>query len=157
MTEKTTPARINSKKLPKPRKNKILIIGDSHARGCVAELSSTLGENFEVKGTVMPGSTLEHTTNLARQEISLLHRNDFVVICGGANDISRNESNIGLRHLRKFALENEHTNIVAITPPHRYNLQDSSCINTETQIFSRKLHKLQKDLHHVDVIDSTQN
>ena len=74
-----------------------------------------------------------------------------------ANNISKNESNIGLRHLRKFALRNEHTNIIAITPPHRYDLQDSSCVNKETQVFSRKLHKLLKDLHHVDVIDSTLN
>ena len=76
----------------------------------------TLGETFEVKGTVMPGSSLEHITSLARREISHLHRNNFVVIMGGrgANDISKNESNIGLQLLRKFALRNEHTNIIAI-------------------------------------------
>ena len=113
-TEKTTSVRINSKVIQKPQKSKILIIGDSHARGCTAELSSTFGETFKVKGTVMPCSRLEHITTLARREISHLHRNDFVVICGGANDISKNESNIGLRHLRKFALRNEHTNIIAI-------------------------------------------
>ena len=104
-TEKTS-VRINSKVIQKPQKTKILIIGDSHVSGCAAELSSTLGE---IKGTVMPGFRLEHITSLARREISRLHRNDFVVICGGANDISKNESNIGLRHLRKFALCNEHT------------------------------------------------
>ena len=108
-TEKTTSVRINSNVIQKPRKSKILIIDDSHARGCAAELSSTLGETFEVKGTVMPGSSLEHITSLARREISHLHRNGCVVIWGWgvANNISKNESNIGLRHLRKFALRNE--------------------------------------------------
>ena len=81
-TEKTTSMRINSKVIQKPQKSKILIIGDSHARGCTAELSSTFGETFKVKGTVMPCSRLEHITTLARREISHLHRNDFVVIWG---------------------------------------------------------------------------
>jgi hypothetical protein len=119
--------------ISKPRKNKILIIGDSHARGCAANLSS-LNETFEVMGTVMPGPRLEHITNLARREISHLDRNDYVVIGGGTNDISRNESHAGLRHMRKFALQNKHTNIIAVTPPHRHNLPDFSCVNKDTNL-----------------------
>jgi hypothetical protein len=49
--------------------------------------------------------------------------------------------------------ENKHTNIITVTPPHRHDLQDSSCINKEIQVFIRKLHKLAKDMHHVSVID----
>jgi hypothetical protein len=52
----------------------------------------------------MPGSRLEHITSLARSEISHLRRNDFVVIWGGTNDISKNESDAGLRYMRKFVL-----------------------------------------------------
>jgi hypothetical protein len=81
---------------------------------------------FEVVGAVMLGSRLEHTTRLAHGEISHLQRNDFVVIWGGGNDINRNDSNTGLRHIRKFALRNKHTNIIAISPPNRYDLKDSS-------------------------------
>ena len=66
--------------------------------------SASLGTTFEVMVAVMPGSRLEHIMHLACREISQLHRNDFVVIWGGANDINRNESNTGLRHIRKFAL-----------------------------------------------------
>jgi hypothetical protein len=69
-------------------------------------------------GTVMPGSRLEHIMSLAHREISHLRRNDFVVIWGGTND-SRNESDAGLRYMRKFALQNKHTNIIAVTPSHR--------------------------------------
>ena len=105
-------------------------------------------------GTVMPDSRLEHITSLARREISHLHHNDFVVIWGGTNDISRNESNAVLRYMRKFALQNKHTNIIAITPSHRYDLPDFSCVNKETQVFNRKLHKLLKDMHHVSVVDT---
>jgi hypothetical protein len=79
-------------------------------------------------GVVMPGSRLEH--------------------------INRNESNTGLKYRRKSAFRNKHTNIIAIIPPHRHDLQDSSCVNKEIQVFIRKLHKLTKDMHHVSVIDT---
>jgi thiamine monophosphate kinase len=32
-----------------------ILIGDSHARGNAANISSYLGEDFEIMGTVMPG------------------------------------------------------------------------------------------------------
>jgi len=47
------------------QRNKIIIIGDSHARGCRAELLNSLGKNLEVMGAVMLGSSLEHITCLA--------------------------------------------------------------------------------------------
>jgi hypothetical protein len=39
---------------------KILVIGDSHARGYAANIVSYLGKYFEVMGTVMPGARLEN-------------------------------------------------------------------------------------------------
>ena len=105
-------------------------------------------------GTVMPVSRLEHITSLARREISHLRRNDSVVIWGGTNDISRNESDAGLSHMRKFSLQNKHTNIIAVTPSHRHDLLDFSCVNQKTAVFNRKLHKQLKDMHHVSMVDT---
>jgi hypothetical protein len=82
----------------------------------------------------MPGSRPEHITGSVRREMSQLHRDDFVIIWGGANNINRNESNTGLRHVRKFAFRNKHINVITVTAPHRYDLQDSSCINEEIQV-----------------------
>ena len=104
-------------------------------------------------GSVMPGSRLEHITNLARRDISHMNRNDFVVVWGGTNDISKNESNSGLKYLRKFALHNKHTNIIAVAPPHRYDLPDFSCVNQEAQVFKRKLHKQLRDMQHIHIVD----
>jgi hypothetical protein len=56
--------------------------------------------------------------------------------------------------MRKFALHNKHTHIIAVTPSHRYDLPDFSCVNKETQVFNRKLHKLLKDMQHVSVVDT---
>jgi hypothetical protein len=90
LVEKTATVKIKNKCVSKPHRNKIIIIGDSHARGCAAELLASLDMSFEVMGALIPGSRLEHTTHLAHREISLLHHNDFVAIRGGANDINRN-------------------------------------------------------------------
>jgi len=45
----------------KPKKNKIIITGHSHARGCAREISNYLGKEFEVSGTVKPGAGLAST------------------------------------------------------------------------------------------------
>ena len=122
-------------------------------RGCTTNLKSSLNETFEVMGSVMPGSRLEHITSLAHSDISHMNRNYFVVVWGGTNDISKNESNSGLKYLRKFALHNKHTNIIAVAPPHRYDLPDFSCVNQEAHVFKRKLHKQLKDMQHIHIVD----
>ena len=40
-------------------KNKIIILGDSHARGCASEVQHNLDHTFEIQGTVKPGANLE--------------------------------------------------------------------------------------------------
>jgi hypothetical protein len=72
--EETAAVKIKNKCTSKLQRNKILIIGDSHARGCAAEILASLGTTFEVMVAVMPGSRLENITHLARREVShLLH------------------------------------------------------------------------------------
>jgi hypothetical protein len=96
-------------------KNKVTVVGDSHARGWAGESSHHLSKSFEVKGTVMPGSRLEKITLLANSGIKHLCKDDFVIVHGGANDINKNESSICLKHLRKFVLRNSHTNVFVAT------------------------------------------
>jgi hypothetical protein len=100
-TSKVALSRNKRKCPPNTRKRKIVIIGDNHARGIAAETSSCLGKDFEVNGTVMPGARLENITNLSDKEMSTLGNKDAVVIWGGANAISKNEVNNGLKHLKK--------------------------------------------------------
>jgi hypothetical protein len=90
LVEKTAVVKNKNKCTPKPQRNRIFIIGDSHARGCAAELLTSLGKTSEVMGTVMPGFLLEHITCLACREKSQLHCNDFVIIWGGADDVNKN-------------------------------------------------------------------
>jgi len=156
-TSKVTLTRNIKKSLPKTKKKKIVIIGDSHARGYAAEISREMGNDFEVTGTVIPGAQLVNITNLADIEISALGKSDAVIVIGGSNDINKNETNIGLIHLRKFVVSRRNTNIMVVTAPHRYDLHESSCVNKETVVFNRKLHKLVQTADHVNIIQATLN
>jgi len=63
----------------------------------VATLNSyqnTLGNNFEVTGTFMPGSKRENITCLADKEIGTLSKDDAVIIWGGSNDVNNNKTNV---------------------------------------------------------------
>jgi hypothetical protein len=55
-------------------------------RGCAAEVSPNLDENFKVTGLVMPGPRLKSVTNAVKKEIATLTRDDVIVVWGGAND-----------------------------------------------------------------------
>jgi alkaline phosphatase len=100
----------------------------------------------------MPGARLENITNLSAKGISTLGNKDAVIIWGGANDISKNEVNKGLKHLKNFVNKRQNTNIIVITAPHRHDLQEISCVNKEVEVFNRKLHKIIKTVDNVDLL-----
>jgi hypothetical protein len=141
-------------KITTGRKHKVLIIGDSHARGCAAEVSSNLNEHFDVSGLVMPGSNLESITNMAKKEITTLTKNDLIVVWGGTNDISKNESSKGLTNISNFVQSRGHTNIIIMSAPHRHDLDTASCINNEVKIFNRKLLKKLKIYDYACVVET---
>jgi hypothetical protein len=55
----------------------------------------------------------------------------------------------------KFCEKVTNTNIILLDIPHRYDLEESSCVNKEIQIFNRKLSKVTKLCKHVVVLVQT--
>jgi hypothetical protein len=55
--------------------------------------------------------------------------------------------------LKNFINNKSNTNILALAAPHRHDLQESSCINNEVQVFNRKLHKIFKAKGNVTILD----
>jgi lysophospholipase L1-like esterase len=158
-TSEVIPIRNKNKKksLPTIKKKKTVIIGDSHARGLATEISSSLDNNFEVTGTVIPGARLENIIKLADGEISALGKSDAVIVMGGANDINKNETIIGLAHLRKFVEDRKNTNIMVVPAPHRYDLLGSSCVNREIVVFNRELLRVVKSVGNVKIVQTNLN
>jgi len=93
-------------------KRKILIIGDSHARGIASEIQHNLDDGYEIQGIVKSGSDLAAITNTVKRESNTLTKQDAVIVWGGIRDIRRNESQKGLRQLRNFVEKHNQTNVL---------------------------------------------
>jgi RNase H-fold protein (predicted Holliday junction resolvase) len=78
---------------------------------------------------------------------------DGQIVCGGTNNISKNESNKGLRQVTHFVQNKKNTNVIIMNAPHRFDLEESSCVNKEVKVFNRKLSKIMKRYNHIKVID----
>jgi hypothetical protein len=72
--------------VPRPKSNKILIIGDSHASGCAVSLLREHSESFEVTGNVMLGAGLQNVTQAVKNGIRRLNHKDCTIIWGSSKD-----------------------------------------------------------------------
>jgi hypothetical protein len=138
---------------PHNKDHKVLIIGDSHMRNCAANIKSTIKGNFEVQGVVKPGAEAHILVNAMKNKFKSLSKSDIVVLCGGANDVETNNSSMALHQIMVFVANNKHTNIVLITAPQRYDLMQSSRVNSAVNLFNRKLKKLIKAHHHATLLE----
>ena len=98
--------------------HKVLIIGDSHARNCANLLQDNLSVDFKVTSFVKPSANVRELVNTARNEIKALHSDDLVVVWGGANDISKNNTREAMNSVLEFVNTNQELNIVLINSPH---------------------------------------
>jgi hypothetical protein len=143
------PVLVNSS--PQNKEHKIVIIGDSHARGSTSNVKHNLNDNYRCSGFVRPGANIDTLTSSAMEDIKHLTNNDIIDFWGGTNDVGKNISQDGLKHINNFMKVNSHTNIILMSVPHQHNLPEWLCINSEVKAFNRKLVKLMKPHKHVIV------
>ena len=79
-----------------------------------------------------------------KEEINNLKGDDVIVVWGGSNDISKQNSRGALKHLRKFANIYKDVNVIVMPPPQRNDLMPSSCVNSEVIRFNRLMKKSMK-------------
>jgi len=135
------------------KQHKVLVVGDSHARGCATEVNHLLKDDFEVIGFVNPGSVMNYIKDNSMVKLQQLSNEDVVVLLGGSNDIAKNNSTAGMRHLLEFVTNATHTNVIVMSAPHRHDLISNSCVNTEIEKFNRKLRVRLGRLGRVEMID----
>jgi len=136
----------------KKRKHKVMVIGDSHARGCAAELRVNLRKDHAIQGLVYPGAGIDMISTSVEGEIKQLSKQDVIIVWGGSRDVGKNESKQGINRLQGFIETNKHTNIILTEVPHRYDLMRESCVNKETQRFNNKLREYMEIYEHVTVL-----
>ena len=74
------------------RCQRIILIGDSHVRKCATDLQHNLGANYKVSGFAKSGAIMEEIANTVSEDVQTLSNKDVVIVWGGSNDISKNNS-----------------------------------------------------------------
>jgi len=131
----------NKKKTQAKKRSKIIIIRDSHARGCVMELRHNLKQDYEIQGIVNLGASLQMIVNAPMESLGKLTKKDVIVVWGGMRDVGRNKSGNGLRQIRNCVENLKQTNVIVMSVPHRHDLAPNSCVNQEVKVYNRKLIK----------------
>jgi capsular polysaccharide biosynthesis protein len=63
--------------------------------------------------------------------------------------------NIGFKRSVKNVNSTQNTNLMMITAPHRHDLQETSCVNKETEVFDIKLRTMMKTADSVKIIQAS--
>jgi hypothetical protein len=132
----------------------VLILSDSHLRGCTTMINNGLGNLFRTNGWIKSGAPAKDILNIPNSEVANMNLHDVIVLCAGANDVYRNNSSVAIRKITKFVMNNRGTNIIIIGVPHRYDLSEQSCVNNAIQSFNSKLKKITTMFSYVTVIES---
>jgi hypothetical protein len=129
-----------------------MILVDSHARDLSSNVKNKFNDNYSVCGFVKPGINIVTQISSMTVDINLLKKNYLIIFWGGSNDVSKNNSQEGLKNLVNFVQLNSHTNIILTCVPPRHDLPEWSCVNNEIKTFNRKLSNLMKPYKHVLIV-----
>jgi hypothetical protein len=131
---------VNKEEFTNVHKHKVLLVGDSHLRGCAAHMKVFLNNQFEVCGFVKPGALLKMAMESAKSDIKKLNKGRFLILCCGSNDV--NNLRKVFYEVTNFVKSVSQTNIL-ISIPYRHDSRNFH-INSEIKTFYRKLCKLAK-------------
>jgi len=106
-----------------------------------------------VTGVTKPNATIEAITSPLHLPTNNLTKSDLIIVYGGTRDISSNESSKGLRSIIDFAQRTRNTIVLIHGVPHRYDLPQLSCVNTEVKLFNNKLQNRMSTFNHVNILN----
>ena len=142
----------NREKCSLSKKHRIILIGDSNIKGYACNLKSLLSDNYDFYSIVKPGSTTSELKESAKEEISKLSHDDVIIICNGTNDYEPNKFSLTFHNIMNFIKSNEHTNIILMNIPSRYDLPNSISVNRKISDLNRKLQTLVKAFPHMSFL-----
>jgi len=102
-------------------RRRIIVLGDSHARGFAGELLHQVKQHLEVIGYLKPNAGLTELLNSAKEETSKLTKKDAVIVFGGTNNIDRNLHGKNLTSIMRLLDTTQHTNVILTDVLLRYD------------------------------------
>jgi len=137
----------------KEKNRKLILLGDSHARGLSGKLKDILREKYEVIGYTKPNCSIKSLTVSAQTDIAKLANNEILFFIGGTKDVHNSNTDKSLSLISQFPKSLTHTNVVVASVLNSYDFSASSKVNQEKCKFNRKLKKYVKPDMHVTVLD----
>jgi len=135
----------------------MVILSDSHLKGCLKMIKNLLGDSVSIPGWTKPGARAEDILVGSNTDLMDLDKKDVIVISAGANDIYKNKSSKALHKVIQFMQRNYNTNIIMYAVPQRYDLLSSSCVNVAIHAFNVRLKNLVSAFSRVTFLDSPSN
>jgi len=93
----------------------------------------------------------------ASEIIRSLSHDDLVVVCSGTNDYELNDFSLTFRNIKHYITTNNHTIIVLMKVPFRYDLTNSLSVNENISVLNRRLQKLTKAFPHSTFLGTLDN
>lgn len=126
----------------KTNKPRLLLFGDSHARGCESRLSDMGGGgSYRVQATVMPGATMATVLEDLKDELTNkpIGKEDVCVIVGGTNDVSlpRSMETVEMKLNDIVHRVVDPKNLLFVETPYRMDLKsENNAIKKQNQTIS---------------------
>ena len=109
-------------KLPTPaRKNKVIIVGDSHVKSLGEKVQNSLGVNTSVSTFSRPGAPFKHVIGDLAELTSQLSLEDEVIIFAGSNDIRQDTQRQYVPDLTLIEQVAAYTNVKVVLVPNRFD------------------------------------
>jgi lysophospholipase L1-like esterase len=106
-----------------------------------------------VSGEVRPGAKVKDVLKNCVRDCTILGPQDHVVIMGGANDISRNETRNCINTLKTTLSALMSTSVVVLNIPARHDLVKESIVNKEIRKENMDINKVCKRFSNVEVLE----
>jgi len=84
---------------------------------------------------------MEEIVSSSSENVKSLSNKDVLIVWGGSNDISRNNTKEAIDQLCNFIKEETTVNLVIMKVPVRHDLMLTYCVNKEVLKFNRKIEK----------------
>ena len=135
--------------LSKPT-HKIVLSGDSHIKGFATELQTVMTSKYKLLSVVKPGSNSNMLSESITETIKELSNDDVLIICCGTNDYESDNFKSTFQNISSLM----QTNILVLGIPFRYDLLNSTMVNSEICKINKKLSKLANTASNIGFLDS---
>jgi hypothetical protein len=131
-----------------------VLSGDSHIKGFATALQSVMTSEYQLFSVVKHGPNSNIIGESITETVKQLSKDDVLVISSGSNDYELDNFKLTFRHIKEYLSSLTHTNVLVLGIPFRYDLQNSTTINSKILKINKKLPKLVSISPNTSFLDS---